>query len=72
MNYWVIMNEQQTMIVDNVDFVLIQEGLVTFRDKDGGYLAAFQLKDIVGFMRMNDGQVKERKEYKWDFNKVEK
>ena len=63
------MNEQQTMIIDNVNHVSTHEGMVRFCDKEAQLIAAFHLKNIVGFMRMNEPNI-EMPEYKWDFGTV--
>ena len=70
MIYQVMLSENQSVLIHDVDIVQYDEDTVLFREEKGNFIAAFKMYNIVGFFRM-DMPTQERKTYKWDFDLID-
>lgn len=76
MIYQVMLSENQSVLIENVNHVSTDEETVRFCGKGGSLVAAFKMYNIVGFFRMDvptELGIAEppEPEYKWDFDKLE-
>lgn len=69
MIYQVMLSENQSVLIENVDHVQYDEDTVLFRQENGNFIAAFKMYNIVGFFRMDVPAA--TKEYKWDFDLID-
>src|SRR5690348_16725275 len=70
MNYRVILNEQTTIYLSNIDIVRVEDETVIFRELEGNVVAAFKLYNITGFFREDGPPIAPKHE--WDFDLIDK
>lgn len=71
MIYQVMLSENQSVLIHDVDIVQYDEDTVLFREEKGNFIAAFKMYNIVGFFRMDVPTPDKPKEYKWDFDLID-
>jgi hypothetical protein len=70
MIYQVMLSENQSVLIENVNHVSTDDETVRFCEKGGSLVAAFKMYNIVGFFRMDMPNEKAVPKYEWDFDMI--
>lgn len=75
MIYQVMLSENQSVLIHDVDIVQYDEDTVLFREEKGNFIAAFKMYNIMGFFRMDLPAVEGigiAEPPQWDFEQLAK